>query len=767
MILKRGTRENIMADIGKAYVQIEPTAKGISKKIEGEFASVGSSAGSSFSAGFGKVLGGIGKVAVGAVGAGATAVAGIVSSAVKGFGDYEQLVGGIETLFGDGAEQVIANADKAFTTAGMSANDYMETVTGFSASLIQSLGENAWQAGNYADQAVIDMSDNANKMGTSMESIQNAYQGFAKQNFTMLDNLKLGYGGTKSEMERLMRDAEQLEGYMEGSMSVDNFADVVEAIHIIQENMGITGTTAKEASTTIQGSLASMQSAWSNLVTGMATEGADVSGLINQLVDTAKTFGANLMPVIKTALEGVSQLIAELAPVIATELPKVIESSLPAMLSAGIEVVKALAEGILQAIPQLLPSIISFLQELGNLIISLAPMLLQTGLLIAVELIKGLAEAMPTLIPQIIEVIGQLAQILVDNAPLLIEAGFALLNGLFTGLLEGIPTLISQLPTLINQFITTALPMLIQGSVTLITMLLAHMPEILVALIQAIPQMIMSIVDAIVQTVPMFLSAFMQIGTAIANYLSTLGSIFIPKVQEVGNNILTTVKTWLAQLPTQTAYFVGQMIGKFVQLLATLPSKIEQVWNQIITNLKAFAQRFITEGANTVKEFAQKFIDGLKELPSRVMEIGGDIVEGLKNGITGAWDGLTSMVSDMASNLVKGFKDSFKIGSPSKLMRDEVGQWIPAGIAEGIKAGMGILDEAVNGMTTSISPNVMQSVTPYAGTGGSLYDLLATYLPVIASGENVHVSLDVSNERLFRIVQTEQRRNTQLVGVNG
>jgi phage-related protein len=227
------------------------------------------------------------------------------------------------------------------------------------------------------------------------------------------------------------------------------------------------------------------------------------------------------------------------------------------------------------------------------------------------------------------------------------------------------------------------------------------------------------------------------------------------------------VKTWLAQLPTQTAYFVGQMIGKFVQLLATLPSKIEQVWNQIITNLKAFAQRFITEGANTVKEFAQRFIDGLKELPSRVMEIGGDIVNGIKDGITGAWDSVTSMVSNMASSLVQGFKDSFKIGSPSKLMRDEVGQWIPAGIAEGIKAGMGVLDESVNAMTTSISPNVMQSVTPYSGTGGSLYDLLATYLPVIASGENVHVSLDVSNERLFRIVQTEQRRNTQLVGVNG
>lgn len=757
-----------MSEIGKAYVQIEPTAKGISKKIEGEFASVGESSGASFSSGFGKVLGGMGKMVVGAVGAGATAVAGIVSSAVKGFGDYEQLVGGVETLFGDSAQTVVDNANKAFQTAGMSANEYMENVTSFSASLLQSLGGDTQESAKMADQAMIDMSDNANKMGTSMESITNAYQGFAKQNFTMLDNLKLGYGGTKTEMERLMRDAEEMAGMELGSLDTSNFADVVQAIHIVQDSIGITGTTAEEASTTIQGSLASMQSAWSNLVTGMATEGADVSGLITKLVDSIKTFGSNLMPVIKTALEGVSQLIAELAPVIAQELPKIIQDSLPALLSAGIEVVKTLAEGILQAIPQLLPSITSFLLELGNLIISLAPMLLQTGLQIAVELINGLAQAMPTLIPLIVEVIGQLAQILVDNAPLLIEAGYALLSGILMGLIEGIPTLVSQLPSLINQFITTALPMLIQGSVNLITQLLAHWPEILVALIQAIPQIIMSIVEAIVSCAPMFLSAFQQIGTAIFNYLQSLGSLFIPQVQQLGTNILTTVKTWLAQLPIQVAYFVGQMLGKFVQLLQTLPSKIEIVWNQIITNLKAFAQRFITEGVNTVRDFAQRFIEGLQALPGQVMEIGGQIVDGLKNGIAGAWDSLSSYVSNMASSLVQGFKDSFKIGSPSKIMRDEVGQWIPAGIAEGIMQGMGALNSAVGSMQTTLSPNVLQSVTPYAPApqNGTIYELLATYLPVIASGENVNVSLDVSNERLFRIVQTEQRRNKQLVGVN-
>ena len=240
------------------------------------------------------------------------AAAKVVTGAFTNYADYEQLAGGIETLFGDTAEQAMRNAQAAFKTAGLSANEYMEQVTSFSASLRKSLGdEHAWQLANYADQAVQDMADNANKMGTNMRSIQDAYQGFAKQNYTMLDNLKLGYGGTKTEMERLLRDAEELEGLAEGSLSADNFADVVTAIHAVQEEMGITGTTAEEASQTISGSVASARAAWENWLTGIADENADMGQLTDDLVQSIEVAVENVLPRVQVIAGRVGPAVAD------------------------------------------------------------------------------------------------------------------------------------------------------------------------------------------------------------------------------------------------------------------------------------------------------------------------------------------------------------------------------------------------------------------------------------------------------------------------
>ena len=254
-------------------------------KISGETSGLQSAMGSAISA--------VGKFSAAAVAAGATAVAALTKSAVESYADYEQLVGGVETLFKDSAGIVQEYAANAFQTAGLSANDYMETVTGFSASLLQSVGGDTEEAARIADQAITDMADNANKMGSSIESIQNAYQGFAKQNYTMLDNLKLGYGGTKQEMERLLADAEKLSGV---HYDISNLNDVYEAIHVVQGELGITGTTAEEASTTIQGSAAAMKAAWQNMLTGIADENADFDGLINNLVESVATFGENILP---------------------------------------------------------------------------------------------------------------------------------------------------------------------------------------------------------------------------------------------------------------------------------------------------------------------------------------------------------------------------------------------------------------------------------------------------------------------------------------
>ena len=318
----------------------------------------------------------VAKVGAAAVTAGVAGVTALTKMGVEGYAQYEQLVGGVETLFGAGGKSledyanatgktvqeirgeygnlkaaqttVLTNASNAFRTAGMSQNEYMETVTSFSASLIQSLGGDTKKAANVADMAITDMSDNANKMGTSMEMIQNAYNGFAKGNFTMLDNLKLGYGGTQEEMKRLLKDAEAISGI---KYDISSFSDVTEAIHVMQEQMGIAGTTAREAASTIEGSISMMKGAWQNLVVGMADENANMEVLINNFVESTATAAQNLIPRIEQTLAGIGQLITAMAPIIADAFPGLVETLLPTIITAGISLIAALANAIVTALP--------------------------------------------------------------------------------------------------------------------------------------------------------------------------------------------------------------------------------------------------------------------------------------------------------------------------------------------------------------------------------------------------------------------------------
>lgn len=292
-------------------------------------------------------------VAAGMVAAGA-AIIKIGKDAVASYADYEQLVGGVETLFKDSAKTVQQYAQNAYKTAGLSANEYMETITSFSASLLQSLDGDTKKAAESANLAITDMSDNANKMGTSMESIQNAYQGFAKQNYTMLDNLKLGYGGTKEEMQRLLADAEKLSGV---KYDISSFDDMVQAIHVVQTEMGITGTTAKEAATTIQGSAASMKSAWQNLLTGMADENQNLDELLAQFVDSVVTFADNLIPRIQKLLPRLVDGVAKLATSLANNLPDIIETLLPPLIKGALSITAAL----IKKFPQIVASIVKAL----------------------------------------------------------------------------------------------------------------------------------------------------------------------------------------------------------------------------------------------------------------------------------------------------------------------------------------------------------------------------------------------------------------------
>ena len=329
------------------------------------------------------------------------------------------------------------NANNAYKTAGLSANEYMETVTSFAASL-KSSTENEVEAAKAANQAVIDMADNANKMGTSMESIQNAYQGFAKQNYTMLDNLKLGYGGTKEEMQRLLSDAEKLSGQ---KYDISNLSDVYSAIHVIQDELGITGTTAEEASTTIQGSVNAVKASWENLVTGMADGDADFDTLISNFVESVSTAADNLIPRIEVAIGGIENLIDEMMPVVMDKIPEIINSVLPKLLQAGVNLVNTLVEGIGQNSGELIQGASQIISQLTDAFITLLPELITLGIQVITQIMLGMAEGAPGLIPTITDTVVTIVGALSENLPMLIDAGVQLIEALAQGIVDNLPQL--------------------------------------------------------------------------------------------------------------------------------------------------------------------------------------------------------------------------------------------------------------------------------------------------------------------------------------
>ena len=426
------------------------------------------------SSGLGKGLETAAKVGVAAVTAAGTAIVALTKSSIDSYAEYEQLVGGVETLFKDSAGIVQEYAANAYKTAGLSANEYMSTVTSFSASLLQSLGGDTEAAAEYADMAITDMSDNANKMGTSMESIQNAYQGFAKQNYTMLDNLKLGYGGTKEEMQRLLDDAEKLPGALGKDFDISNYSDVVEAIHLVQENMGIAGTTSKEASETISGSVASMGAAWSNLKTGLADDNADFGTLMNDFVGSVKTAAGNIAPRIGTALNGVAKLIQEIVPVAMEYIPQIITEFLPTIADAAIGIVTSIGTAIFDNIDQILEwgqnmldtlleginsntgNISSVVTEIlttfGSFILENLPEIIMAGLNILIALVSGIVEAIPELATAATKAIIELAAYLIsaENLEKIISLGADLINALSEGIENVVEELVSVGEDVVN-----------------------------------------------------------------------------------------------------------------------------------------------------------------------------------------------------------------------------------------------------------------------------------------------------------------------------
>lgn len=355
----------------------------------------------------------LGNAIVSGVKAVASGIKSLISGAIEGYGEYEQLVGGVETLFGSSADTVIKNAENAYKTAGLSANAYMETVTSFSASLLQSMGNDTEAAAKKADLALTDMSDNANKMGTDMQSIQNAYQGFAKQNYTMLDNLKLGYGGTKEEMQRLIDDANALNAAQGNytNYSIESYADIVDAIHTVQTEMGITGTTALEASTTVEGSISSMKAAYQNFVTGLGDQNADIGALTEELIQSAGNVAKNVLPVIESVVKNIAETVREQGPDMITRFVAYATEKLPEVLKLGIQLIVSLVKGLAQNLPELLRGTLALVDAIISAFLDSLPDIIEVGK----DIVRGLWEGIKAMASWIGEKVSGFVGGLVDG----------------------------------------------------------------------------------------------------------------------------------------------------------------------------------------------------------------------------------------------------------------------------------------------------------------------------------------------------------------
>lgn len=596
----------------------------------------------------------VGKTIATGLAVASTAVVAVGKAAISSYADYEQLVGGVETLFDESSATVIANAQNAYKTAGMSANEYMETVTSFSASLLQSLGGDTKAAADKADMAITDMSDNANKMGTSIEMIQNAYNGFAKQNYTMLDNLKLGYGGTNEEMQRLLDDASKLSGI---EYDISSYSDIVDAIHIVQNEMGITGTTAKEASSTISGSLASAKASWQNLLTGIADGNQDVGGLITQFFDSIVTVADNIVPRIAQVMGTLPQLITDLVPKLLTKVSELIDILLPVVVDGAVSLLNA----IVQVLPQLvtsilnaLPALISGIEQVFYAIVDALP-----------QLMTVICEALPVLIPQ------------------LVDALVNMIVYLATHIAEIIQPLIDNLPEIIIAIVNALmdnLPALIEGAVQLVIGIVQAIPQIIMALIEALPTVIQSILEGLWNALPLLLEGIIsivgEIGTAIWDILSgfftalgewfgglweSIKTIFAPVVEWFGNlfstiwnsivSVFSTVGSWVYDniVAPVANFFKGLWEGIVSAFHTVIDPWIEiikraatLVYNTIIVPIKNFFTDLWNSIVGIFSKVSGWFTDNIA---TPIKNIFSNIWNAMKNGASNAWEGIKSVFS--------------------------------------------------------------------------------------------------------------------------
>lgn len=631
-----------------------------------------------------------------AVGAASTAAVGaIVKSATESYASYEQLTGGVETLFKDSAGVVEDYASKAYQTAGVSANKYMETVTSFSASLLQSLGGDTAKAAEAADQAIIDMSDNANKMGTSLESIQTAYQGFAKQNYTMLDNLKLGYGGTKTEMERLLADAEKFSGV---KYDINNLNDVYSAIHIIQNELDITGTTAKEASSTIEGSMNAAKSAWENLLNAIASDDLDVGEYTDKFVDAIDTVGTNLLPRVQIILQGVGQLIEKLLPKITERIPELFANIVPSLLNAGVNMTAAIIRGMQQQMPQFA----TMAKSVADSFVKNLPSMLDAGFNIIGDIASGIMSALPTLAEYVIAIQQSIIESFIEHAPEMLQAGVDLLNNIATGISTELPNLLNTFISYIQQvgeLIVQNAPMLIETGMSIIQNLVTGIASALPNYFSTIGSLWTTFIQNIVSMLPNIIESGKEMLFGLIDGITASLPNLINSALDIINTLLDAFRENFPILIQTGIELVFKLISGLIRaipdLIKAIPKLIKAIigaftavdWGSVGISIvkgliKGLKMMAISLGKVAI-ELGKEVLNGIKSIDLK--EVGTNMIKGLWKGIKDASKWIKDKIKEFGDDIVDGFKGVFGIKSPSRVLKKEVGVYLPQGIEAGME----------------------------------------------------------------------------------
>lgn len=652
-------------ELAKAYVQVIPTTEDIGSNLKDAFnvpaQEAGEEAGEKAGEGITSGIGGlVGKAAlIGAVVAVGKKIGDTLKESINQYADFQQLTGGVETLFKDSADVVTQYAQEAFKTSGLSANEYMETVTGFSASLISSLDGDTAKAAELANQAIIDMSDNANKMGTDIEAIQNAYQGFAKGQFNMLDNLKLGYGGTKAEMERLLEDAEAISGV---HYDINSYADIVEAIHQVQTSMNITGTTAKEASTTISGSLDSMKASWSNLLTAMSDPDANMDDAMKNFSESVKTYASNFLPTMLQALKGSGDLVSGLADMVIEMMPEFCEEVLPDLIASTIDLIVNVVDSIVSSLPTIIDSIVNGLLSAENISLFIQGLIKLSAAIVSAlpEIILSLIEAIPTVIENIVE-----ALVNPENFAIWVE-----------------------------------------GAVNVVTKLVENLPKILLGLLTAIPKIITTIVDTFTNTEN--LSKWLKIGSEAIDKIKEAFDGLPEKLKEAFNK---AVEEW-SKAWTNIKKKCGEITDKIKEAFTEFVGTIKQIGKDIASGL--------WNGIKSKKDWLKEKISGwvkgigdsIKDFfgiasPSKLMaEYGRYIDEGLAQGITKNADITKNAMHKLGESALNGINVSGVANANVELAQSK-----PIGEAKRLDKIEELLEQIAKGSDIYIDGNKLVGAT--------------------------------------------------------